>query len=96
MKPIKVNQLVLGSYESEYLLIIDSQIPLKEVYVMVKSHNIKTFSVEGNETGMFGYTIPDISDNEASQICFNTHGDYKVKITTGTQARFDFSIGYKK
>lgn len=95
IKSIKENFKVLGSYESEYLLNIDSKFPLKKLFVEINFPHILLFEVHPTAPGMSTQTIPEITSEIASQIFFDASGEYNIKIVTGTPFNHKVGIGYK-
>lgn len=96
METLSINQPVWENFQSEFIINVDTKIPLGNLSVEAYSQNIVSISASPQRSGTFQSNDPRIREDFASINIPNVFsGNYKITVVTSKKEEVEFKLNYE-
>ncbi|MBI5742727.1 MAG: hypothetical protein HZA25_02735 [Candidatus Niyogibacteria bacterium] len=95
IESVSTNIRIEEGYQSEFMIIVDTKIPVKNLYVQANGRNIIKMDIIPQRNGGALLGPSGIRGSYAFQNIQTAYGQYKVRMLTGVQQEIKFEFSYK-
>jgi hypothetical protein len=92
MNRIFVNEPVEDGYQSEFLLSVETEVPIKNLYIQANAEDVIKMDVIPQRTGAANFGHSGTRDEFAFTNIENVYGEYQVRLLTETPQKITFEL----